>query len=261
MTLTATGTLAVLAASFAAGMINAIAGGGTLVTFPTLLAVGYGAVEANATSTVGLVPGVLAGAWGYRAELAEIRPWLRRLLPSSVVGGGVGALLLLATPQHTFDRLVPFLVLGATLLFAFSRRVSALITPAAGTPHAERRTETTAALLMLLVSLYGGYFGAGLGIMTLAVLSLLPLGSLHAANGLKGLCGAAVNAVASVVFLSQGLVDPFGTALVVAGSVAGGLTGARVGRRIGAARVRGIVIAIGLIAGLLLLRASLARHG
>lgn len=246
--MTVPGGLLLFVAAFGAGAVNAVAGGGTLLTFPILLALGLPPVVANATSTVGLVPGSLAGAWGYRRELDEVRGWLKWLVAPSIVGGGLGALLLLVTPPVTFDRLVPWLVLAATGLFALAGRVARLAGARVGGASASTARTLVVAGLQLLVAVYGGYFGAGLGIMMLASLSLLSLGSLHAANGLKTLCGAAINAVASALFVARGLVDVPSASVVVGGSIIGGLAGAGLARRLGTGRLRGLVIAAGLLA-------------
>lgn len=234
---------ALVASSFAAGVMNALAGGGTILTFPTLLFLGVPAVSANATSTVGLVPGALASFSGYRREAAAHRDWLRALFLPSLLGGGVGAGLLLATPERLFAGLAPFLVLFATALFG----LQALLARGRDDAAAPRRPlpGASAALLQFGVGVYGGYFGAGIGILMLALLGAVGLSDIHAMNGLKNLLGASINAVAAAWFIANGAVVWPLALVMIAGSVAGGLTGARLAKRIGRERVRIAVVLIG----------------
>lgn len=233
-------------AAFLAGVVNAIAGGGSLLTFPTLLGLGMPSIDANATSTVGLVPGSLAAAWGYRRELSASRRWLVPFVVASLAGGGAGALLLLATPERVFDRLVPGLILMATVLFALGGRVSRWLAPSSDSTGRARTIGMVAA--QFLISVYGGYFGAGMGIMMLAVMSLLSIGDLHALNGLKSVCGVAINGTAAVLFLAGRRVALVPAACIVAGSVLGGLAGAAMAKRIGSGPVRVLVTLIGVAA-------------
>jgi hypothetical protein len=244
------------AAGAAAGAMNALAGGGTLVTFPALLFAGLPAKVANATSTVALVPGAAASFAGYRRALRGHRPWLRALLLPSLAGGALGSLLLLATPERLFAQLAPALVLFATLLFALQSRRSA---PRAGVQPAESPAGppagpalAAAALAQLGVAVYGGYFGAGIGILMLAILGALGLSDIHAMNGLKNLLGIAINGVAAAIFVASGAVDWPSAALVLAGAVPGGFLGARFGQRVGRRATRRIVVAVGLGVALLL---------
>ena len=172
---------AFLLASAVAGAVNAVAGGGTLVTFPTLVSLGLGPIAANATSTVGLLPGTLGSIGGYRREIRAARGAIAWLVPPSLAGGAAGALLLLATPPAVFARLAPFLVLGATALFMLQGRLRAAAEDAAP------RARAGVALLQLAIAIYGGYFGAGIGILMLAAFGLLRLESIHTTNGLKTL--------------------------------------------------------------------------
>lgn len=239
--------LAMFAAAFAAGAVNAVAGGGSLITFPVLVALGLPPILANTTSTVGLVPGSLASAWGYREELGEVRPWLARLVPPSVVGGLVGALLLLWTPPRVFDLLVPLLVLGATVLFAASDRIARMVVRKTGEQE-DTRPAALVAFAQLGIAIYGGYFGAGIGILMLAALALLHLGDIHRANALKALLGSSINAFAAGLFIARGSVL-WGPAIVmVAGSIAGGYGAARIARRMEARVVRRLVVASGVAA-------------
>lgn len=240
---------AVLALSSAlAGAVNSIAGGGTLLTFPTLIWLGLPPIAANATSTVGLVPGSIAGAWGYRAELGEVRQWLLWLIPASLLGGAAGALLLLVTPPALFAQLAPVLVLGATLLFAVSGPLGRrLALGHDGAPPSPGRVAMVV-LAQLLISVYGGYFGAGMGILMLAAYALLDLGSIHRANGLKTFAGFCINGIAAALFVARGVVHWPAALTMILGSILGGYLAARVARRLGQGPVRALVIAIGLVA-------------
>lgn len=237
---------ALLLTSMAAGGINSVAGGGTLLTFPTLIWMGVPSLVANATSTVGLVPGALSGAWGYRREVRESSQWLKWLLPASFLGGIAGGVLLVGTPPAFFDKIVPLLVLGATLLFMVQGPVSAWVQRNA----TERGLSHTwiAAGAQLVIAIYGGYFGAGMGILMLSALSLLHLGSIHRMNGLKSLAGACINGVASAVFIAKGLVRWEIALLMAGGSILGGYLAADAARKLGQQTIRRIVIAVGLVA-------------
>jgi uncharacterized membrane protein YfcA len=260
--------LVLFGAAVLAGAVNAVAGGGTLLTFPSLLAVGIGSRIANATSTVALWPGQLSSLWGYRRELGESRHAILRLAVPSLIGGGVGAVLLLHTSQALFDRLVPFLILGATLLFMVNEPISRWLrarTESGGSETAhdasqdEPRTAAAWAAVMvfqLLVGIYGGYFGAGIGILMLAALGLMGFKNIHRMNGLKNINGLCINAVAATLFIVSGLVDWHIALLMATGSIVGGYGGAGTAQKIGQQNVRRLIIAIGfcLTLGLLLRR-------
>ena len=235
-------------AAVAAGMINSIAGGGTLISFPALLWIGRDPIMANATNTVALWPGSLAGAFGFRRELATMRRWLLLLIAPSLAGGAIGAWLLLRTPSSTFERLVPFLILGATILLAaqevITRRLGAI---ARAHEHPTAGWVAFVLAFQLLVGIYGGYFGAGIGILMLAALGLIGMADLHQMNGLKNLLAICINGVASIWFALSGAVNWTDAALMAVGSIAGGLLGARMARRLGRRFVRGFVVAIGLL--------------
>lgn len=238
--------LAMVAAGAGAGAMNALAGGGTMLTFPTLLLLGHPAIEANATSTVALLPGAAASMAGYRREVGAHRAWLRTLLVPSLVGGTAGSLLLLSTPDELFARLAPWLLLFATGLFLYQtvrgqRRASAPEPP----PLPARAW--SAWLGQLGVAFYGGFFGAGIGILMLVILGALGLSDIHAMNGLKNFFGICINGVAAAIFLIGGAVDLQAAAWTLAGAVLGGYFGARFGRYIGQARARVAVIVIGLV--------------
>jgi uncharacterized membrane protein YfcA len=244
-------TLAVAVALYLAGLlagaINAVAGGGTLITFPTLLAVGVPPITANATSAVALVPGSLASGWAFRRELDAVRPWIKWFVPASFVGGGLGGLLLLATPERIFQAAVPYFILLATGLFAFAKRSAEILAGHERRGPEGHRGVWLATLAQVGVGIYGGYFGGGMGIMMLAVMGMLELGTIHEANALKALCGTAINATAAGVFLFSGLVSPEHALVMVAGTVTGGIVGVHLGRRVGPGPVRAFVIVAGLV--------------
>jgi len=245
MTLTELATLA--SASVAAGAVNAVAGGGSLISFPAALAFGLSPLVANATNAVALTPGSVASAFGYRRELDRDRAALRLLLPPAFAGGLVGSILLLVTPQAVFDTIVPLLVLFATglLLVQNLRRPRSADAAGAGARWILPRNTGVAVALQFLVGVYGGYFGAGMGIMMLAILGRLGGADIHGMNGVKSLLAAAINAVAAVAFVIARAVD-FRVALIMAtGAVAGGFIGAAGARRIKPVYVRWGVVAIG----------------
>ena len=245
--------LALAAAGAAAGAMNALAGGGTLVSFPALVLAGLPAKVANATSTVALVPGGAASLAGYWPEARSHRGWIAALAGPSLVGGALGSLLLLATPERWFARLAPLLVLFATALFAAqNRRRPAAAAAESPRPPAPGRAGGWAKAAQFGVAVYGGYFGAGIGILMLALLGALRLTNIHAMNGLKNFFGICINGVAAAVFVISGNVDWRACLPVLAGSVAGGYLGARFNRRIGQAWARRAVVAIGLLVTLLL---------
>ncbi len=253
------GRLVIAAVSaFLAGIINAIAGGGTLLTFPALVAAGLPPLVANATSTVALLPGALTSMAGYRRELAGARTWAIGLTLPSLLGGGLGAWLLLHTPGATFDAVVPWLVLGATTLFIVQRPLLGW-----GRRHLTSVPDDTALTLagptmallawQFTIGIYGGYFGAGVGILMLAALGFMGFTNLHRMNGLKNWGGFCMNAVASVSFAVSGIVDwPIALSMTV-GAMAGGYLGSRGAQRVPQHYVRAAVAAIGTVSGFWLL--------
>ncbi len=221
------------------GALNSVAGGGSFLTFPSLVFVGIAPVTANATSTVALWPGAVAAAYAYRAELSETRRFLGVLSAISAVGGLLGALLLLFTPNAVFVRILPFLLLAATCVFTFGKRLT----------DGFRRVETRSALLggamfHFAVSVYGGYFGGGMGILMLAAFSAMGLTNLHVMNALKSLLGALINLVAIGAFVAAGAVAWGPGSVMVVGGMLGGYFGASTARRIPPARVRRFVLAV-----------------
>lgn len=249
----------VIVAAMVAGVMNSIAGGGTLLTFPALLALGLPPINANATSTIALWPGSLGSMWGYRAELRGARLWAAGFAVPSVLGGATGAWLLLQTSPERFSKLVPWLVLGATLLFVVQRPVMAMFARH-HVPSAERDIVLTSrhppyavVAYQFLVAVYGGYFGAGAGILMLAALGFMGLSNIHRMNGLKNWGGLCMNAVAAVMFMFSSLVRwPVALAMAV-GASSGGYIGSRVAQRVPQELVRATVVGIGLLTGLLLL--------
>jgi hypothetical protein len=237
--------LAAFGSAFVAGAINSVAGGGTLLTFPTLIWLGMNSVSANATSTVSIWPGSIGAMWGYRRELKTAEPRLLALVAPSLVGGAAGALLLRYTPPALFDKLVPFLILFATLLFMVQEPIQRRLKTAHPQAHRSSRWLAGATCFQLLVALYGGYFGAGIGILMLAALSILGLTDIHQMNGLKNFFALCINGVAALYFIWAGMVSWPYVILMAMGAIAGGYGGAGVARRIGQKAVRRIVIGVG----------------
>jgi uncharacterized membrane protein YfcA len=280
-------------AAAAGGAVNAIAGGGTLITFPTLLALGIPPIVANATSTVALWPGTVGSMWGYRRELEGARAWAVRFAIPSLAGGTLGAILLLRTSSDRFSHLVPFLVLGATGLFIVQAPLAAYLrgrrarliaqSPAAapierpaaigargedidmGLGRAGEAMPSSAAaeplaapalpflVYQFVVSIYGGYFGAGMGILMLAALGFMGLVNIHQMNGLKNWGGTCINIVAVAIFAASGVVSwPIAIVMAV-GAAIGGYAGSGLAQRVPQPVVRRLIIAIGLVSGLWLL--------
>lgn len=236
-----------IVAAFAAGAINAIAGGGTLVTFPVLIWLGLDPKVANATSTVALWPGLFGGLLGYRRELENSSKLLLRLGVTSVIGGAVGAWLLIWTPSQTFAWLVPFLILFATILFmtqgAITRRLR--LQPVIAEPKAS--WWLGAIVFQFFSSIYGGYFGAGNGILMLAAMGLLGLHDINRANGIKNFLGICINSIAVLSFALMGLVRWPEAILMAGGALLGGYFGASMAVRIAQLWVRRGIITIGLV--------------
>jgi uncharacterized membrane protein YfcA len=240
------GTYALVCGSaFAAGAINAVAGGGTLLTFPALVALGMPSAWANATSTVALLPGSLAGAAGYRKELAESRRFVLRMLAPSVVGGYLGAWLVGRDPE-TFGVLVPWLILTAAVLFLLQHPVAKLLRRQ---PHAAHEAGPWLTIVLIacqfLIAVYGGYFGAGIGILMLTALGFMGVGDIHRMNAVKTFLAAAINGASVVKFVADDLVIWNYAGPMAAAAVLGGYAGARLARRLPAGYVRWVVIAIG----------------
>jgi uncharacterized membrane protein YfcA len=237
--------LIVVAAACAAGAINAVAGGGTLITFPTLVWLGVPSIAANATNAVSLWPGSLGSVWGYRRELRGVDPGVFFLIVPSIAGALVGAVLLEATPTDTFDRLVPFLILFATALFVAQDPIQRRFNLSSAHSSAPPWRSWTM-VFQFFVSVYGGYFGAGMGILMLAALTLMGHTDIHRMNGVKNLLAAAINGAAALFFVFYIPVVWSDALLMALGSIAGGIGGAGLARRMGRDNVRRMVIAIGI---------------
>ena len=233
-----------------AGLINAVAGGGTLVTFPALIFYGLPAINANATNTVGVVPGIIASLWGYRRELATQSRWVWRFAIPSLVGGGLGAFLLLRTDEAVFRGFVPYLILFATLLFTFSGRISRWLQIETHAVERSSRTVAVAIGFVFCVAIYGGYFGAGIGILLLAALGVLGLKNIHEMNALRVCLGTIMNAVAAVYFIFGGLIFWTEAGLLAAGTISGGYVGPYVARAVGVRTVRVFVSITGFASGI-----------
>lgn len=242
--------LLLLLAAFVAGALNAVAGGGSFLTLPALVFTGVPPVVANATGTVALLPGYAAGAWGFREDM-QAPPGLtmRQSIGLSLLGGGLGAGLLLVTSNAVFQKIVPWLLLVATALFAFGPQLRAW---AAGQQQPGQAPSTTkAALGMLVVAVYGGYFNGGLGILCLALFGLLGQTQLHAMNGMKNLVSALLTAIAVGVYAAGGIVQWPQAVLMMVAATAGGYGGARLARKLPAPLLRWGIVATGLVMTLL----------
>jgi uncharacterized membrane protein YfcA len=246
-------TLAMIAAAFAAGVINSIAGGGTLITFPVLLWLGLDPRVANATSTVALWPGLFGGLFGYRRELENSSTILLRLGITSVIAGAVGAWLLIRTPSPTFARLVPFLILFATLLFMAQGSINRRLRLQPITSGPKTLWWTGAIIFQFFSAMYGGYFGAGNGILMLAALGLLGLHDINRANGVKNFLGICINSIAVLMFSIEHLVVWQDALLMAGAALLGGYFGARMAVRVRQVQVRRAIIVIGFVITFLML--------
>lgn len=237
--------LAAAVAAFLAGAINSVAGGGTLITFPTLIWLGLPSEIANATNTVAIWPGALGSIWGFRREIQQTDRRLRWLAIPSFIGGGIGAYLLRMTPPSLFDHLVPFLILFATLLFTVQGPIQARVRARSGAETHGQIAVRGALIAQIFIAIYGGYFGAGIGIMMLSALSIAGMTDILEMNGLTSIYGMCINGVASVLFIVAHMIYwPYVPIMAVA-AVVGGYGAAGVARRIGKVRVRRFVIAVG----------------
>ncbi len=250
--LSALEAIAVVAAGFGAGTINALIGSGTLITFPVLLAVGYPPVVANVSNNIGLVPGAATSAWAYRPELEGSRPRLKRFSPATASGAVVGAILLLALPASAFKAIVPVLIAISLILIVFQPRITAWV-------MARRRTHRPHGGPLLVLGIfgtgvYGGYFGAGQGILLFGLLASSLGGKLTHVNAIRAVLAGIANLVAAIVFLFIADVAWEAAALVALGSTVGGFAGAGVGRRLPDAWLRAIIVVVGLAAIVQLLR-------
>ncbi len=234
-------------AAMIAGAINSVAGGGSLISFPALIAFGIPPIPANATNTAAMWPGSLSSAIAYRRDTALYRTLLITLLVPSIVGGLLGAVVLIITPPELFDHLVPFLVLFATLLFAFRDRFTRLFKFGNGTENVGTLGHVWGFLFQLFVATYGGYFGAGIGILMLGSLSVMGLRDIHRMNGLKTILGTLINVLAFLFFALKGYVVWDLGILMAIGAIVGGYVGARTAKQVDQRYIRVFVIAVGLI--------------
>ncbi len=239
---------AVLLAGVAAGAINTIVGSGTLITFPVLLAVGLPPVTANVSNSLGLVPGSLAGAIGYRAELAGQRHRLLRFGTASLLGGLTGAALLVTLPGSAFEAVVPVLILTALALVVLQPRVARAMAARRAAGTAAPATDGGWPLLLCigLTGVYGGYFGAAQGVLLLALMGMLLPDDLQTINGIKNVLAVIVNGVAALFFLFTSHIDWTAALLIAAGATLGGVLGAKVGRRLPPIALRALIVLVGL---------------
>jgi len=242
--LTAESILFLFLAGVLGGALNSVAGGGSFIAFPALLFTGVPPIPANATNTIALWTGAAASGGAYRKRLDVPRRMMIPLLAASLVGGLAGALLLLRTPAHTFMRVLPWLTLGATLLFAFAKKL------AGGRKSIIEHKATGAALVgavlfQLMVAVYGGYFGGGMGIVMLAMLAALGMTDIHSMNALKSVLGFVINGVAVITFVANRAVYWKHGIIMIAGAVVGGYVGAHYAQKMPQAWIRVFVVLVG----------------
>jgi uncharacterized protein len=239
--------LGVFAAGGVAGLVNTVVGSGSLVTFPTLVAFGYSPLVANVSNTVGLVPGSLSGAYGYRAELAGQRPLLRRLGAASASGAAVGASLLLALPGSSFQKVVPFLVLLACVLVVAQPKLSAAVAARRADRVGEHRPGGWVLdITVFATGIYGGYFGAAQGVILIALLGILLDDDLQRLNAVKNVLAGIVNGTAAIIFIAFTHIAWLPAVLLAIGATIGGQLGARIGRRIPQRALRGLILVVGI---------------
>ncbi len=249
MSLSFTNAAFLVLAGFLAGVMNAVAGGGTFLTFPALVFTGISSVAANQTSTIAVFPGQIASCWAYRKILAADPRAVLVLGLTSLMGGMVGAIILLNTPTPAFDRLVPWLLLFATLLFAFGNKIRSqlgLRVVRSSRKKIEWNSLFKAACLQLVIGLYGGFYGAGAGILELAVLDMLGFDNINVANAFKVILTTAFNTLAVVIFIAAGKIYWREGLIVGVASAIGGYSGAWVAQRLSQSLIRGFVIFVGV---------------
>jgi uncharacterized protein len=235
-------------AAILAGTLNSVAGGGSFITYPALLFSGVPPINANTTSTIALWPGTVASVGAYRKEIEAERQGLVPLLIVSLIGGIIGALILRNTTQDTFARLLPFLLLLATLLFAFGKRISdraRKMVSGRALPPSTIRIGVIA--FQFFIAIYGGFFGGGIGMMMLAAYALLGMDNIHRMNGVKTLMATVINGAAVVIFIFSGLIYWPQAIVMVVGAIIGGYTGATYAQRINPVYVRQFVIVVGCV--------------
>lgn len=249
--------LAVFGAGIAAGGINTIVGSGTLITFPVLLAFGIPPVTANVSNTIGLVPGGVSGAYGYRRELEGQRARVIRLGSASLLGGITGAILLLILPAAAFKAIVPVLIIAALILVVIQPRLARWVKQRrdADTDPAPEHGGLILYVAIFLCGIYGGYFGAAQGVLLIGLLGVFVHEDIQRLNGVKNVLGLLVNAVSAVVFTLIADVDWHVAALIAVGSIIGGQLGAKMGRRLPSTALRAVIVVVGSIAVVRLLMA------
>jgi uncharacterized membrane protein YfcA len=238
--------LAILAAGAAAGAINVVVGSGTLITFPVLLAFGYAPVVANVSNTIGLVPGSVAGAVGYRAELKGQGARIRRLAAATAAGAATGATLLLTLPPSAFRAIVPVFIAAALVLIIVAPRLTVQLRRHRG--HAHERIGALTLAAVYVTGIYGGYFGAAQGIMLLAILGLALDDALQRINAVKNVLAGLANLLSGLIFALVAHVAWPAVGLIALGSICGGALGARYGRRLPPAPLRALIVAVGVLA-------------
>jgi uncharacterized membrane protein YfcA len=238
--------VAIALAGMAAGTINTVVGSGTLITFPVLLAFGYAPVTANVSNTIGLVPGSVSGAIGYRRELAGQRTRALRLGTMSVLGGVTGAVLLLVLPSSAFKAIVPVFIAAAIVLTVFQPRLARAL--AHREIDLERAGNPLASLAVFFAGVYGGYFGAAQGILLLAILGVALNQDLHRTNALKNVLAGLVNGVAGVYFVFAAHVEWAPAAIIAGAAIVGAQLGARYGRKLPPDMLRGLIVLVGISA-------------
>ncbi len=231
-------------AGFLAGGVNAVAGGGSLISFPALVAAGLPTLDANVTNTTAVWPGYLGSALAYREELSDQRPRLRRLAVTAALGGALGSVILLAAPDAVFDAVVPFLVLFGSLLLLVQPRIAAYVRDRAGSG---RRDNVQLHVAVFVAAVYGAYFGGGLGVILLAVLGIFVADHLQRLNALKSAISLIINTIALVAFALFGPVDWLSVAIVAPASLAGGYVGGRMARRLSPDGLRNTVVVFGVV--------------
>jgi uncharacterized membrane protein YfcA len=241
------GLVALFVSAVIAGAINSVAGGGTLISFPTLIAFGISSIQANATNTAALWPGSLSSAYAYSHDIKPDRKMVMMLLLPSMVGGLLGALALIATPPELFSHIVPFLVLFATVLFASRPVLDRLFKREDAEENVTSVGKAWGFLFQLFVATYGGYFGAGIGILMLGSMSIMGFRDIHRMNGLKTILGTLINFIAFLFFAWRGLVIWHLAILMTIGAIVGGYLGARFAKRIDQRFLRAFIIIVGVV--------------
>jgi hypothetical protein len=234
--------LLLVLAAFAAGALNSVAGGGSFLTFPSLVFSGVSPVMANASSTVALVPGTLASVFAYRGDVKRTgEKNLKLWFVVSLLGGALGATLLLLTSDRTFQQIAPWLLLFATVLFSFGNQVSLAMR---GRLHG---SGWLMVVLMFPIAVYGGYFGGGIGIMFLAALRLYGMTDIHGMNGVKTILGGTLNTLAALIFMANRQVAWTPVVMMMGASIAGGYVGPKLARKVKPEKIRGLVIVVGVV--------------